>query len=207
MKDNSRTNDAVSPVIAVMLMLVVTIIIAAIVSGFAGGLMSSSHKTPQLAIQGTYSQTNGLTITHSSGDTVVLSNVNFMTTPSEVMGTDAGKFAWIVNKTIIFDPRNGNNPIYNLTSGTYNTQAFGSGDTLIVNTSNCLDYSTTYLPNTTPGVNANARVWWVGETDGKSKYFGGYAFSNPKNIGKTFYLDLVDTTGKLISRALVTIKA
>lgn len=33
-----RKEDAVSPVVGVMLMLVVTIIIAAVVSGFAGGL-------------------------------------------------------------------------------------------------------------------------------------------------------------------------
>lgn len=33
-----RTNDAVSPVVGVMLMLVVTIIIAALVSSFASGL-------------------------------------------------------------------------------------------------------------------------------------------------------------------------
>ena len=38
--------DAVSPVVNVMLMLVVTIIIAAVVSGFAGGLINSQEATP-----------------------------------------------------------------------------------------------------------------------------------------------------------------
>ena len=38
----NKTNDsAVSPVIAIMLMLVVTIIIAAVVSGFAGSIVST----------------------------------------------------------------------------------------------------------------------------------------------------------------------
>ena len=50
----TRTNgeDAVSPVVGVMLMLVVTIIIAAVVSGFAGGLIGSNSnaKTPTLAM-------------------------------------------------------------------------------------------------------------------------------------------------------------
>jgi len=50
----SRENgeDAVSPVVGVMLMLVVTIIIAAVVSGFAGGLMggNTNQKTPTLAM-------------------------------------------------------------------------------------------------------------------------------------------------------------
>lgn len=45
-----KHEDAVSPVIAVMLMLVVTIIIAAIVSGFAGELVGTSEKAPQLVM-------------------------------------------------------------------------------------------------------------------------------------------------------------
>jgi len=46
-----QNETAVSPVIGVMLMLVVTIIIAAVVSGFAGGLIGGNNqKTPQLAV-------------------------------------------------------------------------------------------------------------------------------------------------------------
>jgi len=41
----------VSPVVGVMLMLVVTIIIAAVVSAFAGGLSGSQTKTPQASFQ------------------------------------------------------------------------------------------------------------------------------------------------------------
>jgi archaeal type IV pilus assembly protein PilA len=44
-------DNAVSPIIAVMLMLVVTIIIAAVVSGFAGGLVGgSTSKAPTLSM-------------------------------------------------------------------------------------------------------------------------------------------------------------
>jgi len=44
-------DDAVSPVVGVMLMLVVTIIIAAVVSGFAGGLIGGNNqKAPTLAM-------------------------------------------------------------------------------------------------------------------------------------------------------------
>ena len=42
--------DGVSPVIGVMLMLVVTIIIAAVVSGFAGGLIGGQQKSPTLSM-------------------------------------------------------------------------------------------------------------------------------------------------------------
>ena len=46
-----ETEWAVSPVVGVMLMLVVTIIIAAVVSGYAGGLVGGSNtKTPTLAM-------------------------------------------------------------------------------------------------------------------------------------------------------------
>ncbi|WP_319578817.1 type IV pilin N-terminal domain-containing protein [uncultured Methanospirillum sp.] len=45
--------QAVSPVIGILLMLVVTIIIAAVVSGFAGGLVGNQQKTPQASIVAT----------------------------------------------------------------------------------------------------------------------------------------------------------
>ena len=46
-----KNDQAVSPVVGVMLMLVVTIIIAAVVSGFAGGLVAGgSQKSPNLAM-------------------------------------------------------------------------------------------------------------------------------------------------------------
>lgn len=44
-------NDAVSPVIGVLLMLVVTIIIAAVVSGFAGSLVSNQKAAPSASLE------------------------------------------------------------------------------------------------------------------------------------------------------------
>lgn len=43
--------EAISPVVGVMLMLVVTIIIAAVVSAFAGGSMTSSQKAPTANVE------------------------------------------------------------------------------------------------------------------------------------------------------------
>jgi FlaG/FlaF family flagellin (archaellin) len=48
--DMKERDDAVSPVIGVMLMLVVTIIIAAVVSTFAGGIMTSQEPTPSASL-------------------------------------------------------------------------------------------------------------------------------------------------------------
>lgn len=49
MKITNR-DSAVSPVVGVMLMLVVTIIIAAVVSAFSGGMFASEKKTPQATL-------------------------------------------------------------------------------------------------------------------------------------------------------------
>ena len=43
-----QNENAVSPVVGVMLMLVVVIIIAAVVSGFAGGLVKTTPVAPSL---------------------------------------------------------------------------------------------------------------------------------------------------------------
>ena len=53
LKRVSRKNgdDGVSPVVGVMLMLVVTIIIAAVVSGFSGGLIGGQQKSPTLSME------------------------------------------------------------------------------------------------------------------------------------------------------------
>jgi FlaG/FlaF family flagellin (archaellin) len=50
-KKSFSVEDAVSPVVGVMLMLVVTIIIAAVVSGFAGGLASTTEKAPTISME------------------------------------------------------------------------------------------------------------------------------------------------------------
>lgn len=61
-REESR-DAAVSPVIGVMLMLVVTIIIAAVVSSFAGGLGTTKDATPTVTFKADLSVADGLTIT------------------------------------------------------------------------------------------------------------------------------------------------
>jgi len=209
----SYKDSAISPVVGVMLMLVVTIIIAAVVSAFAGGIASSPKKTmPNTGIEATYSQTSGMTLSHVRGDPVALSQVDFRTTPSELFGADASKFTWNINKTII--KSSDGQPIFNNKTGFYNTSSFVVGDILHINPADCLDYTNqdttddglawTKDANVPPSVNANARMLWTGTSD-KWTYFAAYEFSNPKNVGKYFYLDLVDPTGDTITRTKVTI--
>jgi hypothetical protein len=70
MRTNTRNESAVSPVVGVMLMLVVTIIIAAVVSAFAGGLGQGSSKAPQLSIGAEVHNNASIIIDFKGGDTV-----------------------------------------------------------------------------------------------------------------------------------------
>jgi len=70
MKTNTVHESAVSPVVGVMLMLVVTIIIAAVVSAFAGGLSSGTNKAPQLSLGAEAHDASNILLDFKSGDTV-----------------------------------------------------------------------------------------------------------------------------------------
>ena len=64
-----RKEDAVSPVIGVMLMLVVTIVIAAVVAAFAGGLATETEATPIVVLDADVYETNSKLVLRSlSGD-------------------------------------------------------------------------------------------------------------------------------------------
>ena len=69
--------DAVSPVIGILLMLVVTIIIAAVVSGFASGLTGGQTKAPQASIEETTDfPTHNATFQHKGGDSVKIDSIS-----------------------------------------------------------------------------------------------------------------------------------
>ncbi|WP_214021235.1 type IV pilin N-terminal domain-containing protein [Methanoculleus sp.] len=90
-----KSDEAVSPVIGVMLMLVVTIIIAAVVSAFAGGLAGDQQKTPQVSLKAEpviqafaegktltedyedgFTAANGIEFENVGGDTFRLTDIN-----------------------------------------------------------------------------------------------------------------------------------
>ena len=62
-----KKEDAVSPVIGVMLMLVVTIVIAAVVAAFAGGIATDTEPTPNVVLTAD-AYVNQLTLQSLSGD-------------------------------------------------------------------------------------------------------------------------------------------
>jgi len=78
MKRTAMMNeDAVSPVIGVMLMIVVTIIIAAVVSGFAGGMTSSESKVPNAAftVHPNLKGNGTIAFHHTGGDELMLDEI------------------------------------------------------------------------------------------------------------------------------------
>jgi FlaG/FlaF family flagellin (archaellin) len=70
--------DAVSPVVGVMLMLIVTIVIASVVSAYAGGLGGNTNKAPVATIQATIDPPHNITMTHMMGDPFQIRDVKLI---------------------------------------------------------------------------------------------------------------------------------
>ena len=93
MKTDMKKEDAVSPVIGVMLMLVITIIIAAVITGFATDLSKDTSSTPMALMDIDYVELNGgyvksFGIVHKGGDAVPLNElqVTYVTNAGESIG-------------------------------------------------------------------------------------------------------------------------
>jgi len=214
---------AVSPVVAVMLMLVVTVIIAAIVSGFAGGMAKGQAKTPTATIQGQFSTTSGLQIIHAGGDVLPAAGIviTVKNGPSfgpnlESYSTNTVDLANVTNsagKSVMYrDPDTGYIDGYDIT-------ALSPGDTWYVNITNChpkLLQPTVYSSHGCYQYTGSRWNFW-GDSPTKNDACGptlnpsddafwNLNFVNPTNIGKQFYMDVNDkASGALISRAVVTI--
>ena len=71
------SENGVSPVVGVMLMLVVTIIIASVVSAFAGGLWGNTDKAPVVTIQAAIENYN-ITLADQGGDPFQIRDVKLI---------------------------------------------------------------------------------------------------------------------------------
>ena len=79
MQKMNLKDNAVSPVVGVMLMLAVTIIIAAVVSGFAGGVAQGTSKAPQMSITAESRNGSYIIVDHMGGDSVSGSSIMIKT--------------------------------------------------------------------------------------------------------------------------------
>lgn len=189
------TDSAVSPVVGVMLMLVVTIIIAAVVSTFAGSAVNSQQKIPQATIQGKFSVGSGMEITHMGGDALATSDLVFTVRNSPVFGQNLEQItAQEIAKSLIQDGRG--RPL-DYGGGSTNVTSFVSGDTLYIKSGNlgCEIFQ--------PRIYAGTQHVNAGPLE--KEYFEELCFNNPRSVGKTFFLDISDKKGNLISRCEVTI--
>jgi len=110
--------QGVSPVVGVMLMLVVTIIIAAVVSAFAGGLTTGKEKAPQVSLE-THIQLHGgmmggtqMTIKHLGGDPINTKNVKLVTSWANASGV------YHVGSTVA--------PTYNMTNAAFDVSSLNT---------------------------------------------------------------------------------
>jgi FlaG/FlaF family flagellin (archaellin) len=190
---------AVSPVVGVMLMLVVTIIIAAVVSAFAGGLSTGTSKEPQMTISAQFSQSTGMTITHQGGDTVSTKNAYFVVTPSADFG-EYQHIHWKVNSSVIsVGTSSGFLPWYG-TGFTQTATTFQPGENANISAADLYQVQ----PGTYPDTAASTLIDPSGRsTDG---YSPGYGFMYSSALGERFNLQLIDTSGKTIAQTVVTIQ-
>lgn len=212
---------AASPVVGVMLMLIVVIIIAAVVSGFAGGMVSGQKKVPQATIQATFSQSNGMTITHAGGDVLPTAALIFTVSANQEFGQGLQAVTTQVLNASILHDSNGN-PL-KLPDGTSNLTAFRAGDTLFIDRK-YLDPQW-FQPAVAPceglmgpsghsdisvacsATKPYGNLWYDNgwQFDGNKTAFWNLAFVNPNNVGKTFSFTVADKKGSLISQTDVTI--
>jgi FlaG/FlaF family flagellin (archaellin) len=94
-----KQNTAVSPVIGSILMIVLTIIVAAVVSSFAGGMIETKQKFPTVTFEAEFASNGDLSLLHLTGDPLPLSMVTVRLTPSETFGIDAKKHSRMIDKT------------------------------------------------------------------------------------------------------------
>lgn len=199
---NGKTESAVSPVIAILLMIVVTVIIAAVVSGFAGSLVQGQQKVPQAQIAGKMSLNDGFTIKHNGGDALPTKDTILTIKDSRLFGPDVEmRSVQILNKTMV---TNSNGVPWLYPNGTIGVTSFNAGDAALINTTNCNcdKLQPIIAPNdTATALSADGLTY----TGGKPAFWALCA-KNPANVGKSLIMEVGDkATGKLISKADVTI--
>jgi len=143
---HSSHDYGVSPVVGVMLMLVVTIIIAALVSSFASGLASTNEPAPTVSLG--VSLYNGIlekkaVIENLAGDSLPTHDLQIVmsyTVPERYLGVDLPDGGKVITHTIDggLDPVAENNLITDIGSYPFTPQVTNNNDTVTNRTVNGL---------------------------------------------------------------------
>ena len=138
----TANETAVAPVVGVMLMLVVTIIIAAIVSAFAGSTAQTNTKAPQATIQGTLNvngspgqsggPTNLVKMNHMGGDELVTAKIQVLIRRGDDFGAYEGVLNGntVISKSLIHNT--GGSFWFNATDGGMDVMVWRSGETMFI---------------------------------------------------------------------------
>lgn len=187
----NRNENAVSPVVGVMLMLVVTIIIAAVVSAFAGGMSGSQKSVPQMILKGYYSQSDGMRLEHNGGDVLSTQDLNVIVRHTTNMGSSHETWMSVVNKSII---TNSAGKVWvNPTYAGVEVPRWAPGESMFISAANCQaqylepEIYAYHLANPMIGV-----LNWA-------------AISSPSQVGSTFIVEITSKDGKLIAQVEVPI--
>ena len=191
-------------------MLVATIIVAAIVAAFAGGLAAETDASPNIIISGTYSQTDGLILKHLSGDSV--SGVDIYVRPDQGFKSSYYKLSWnadsisessvwnagdtreIPAKDIQKETDGAPDSQYNSTSTKYPVESLQfevSAD------------SKTYYTTFVVVKENNVEIKQQSHHDGRDLNYG---FNHPSAVGKTMIVEL-HKDGRIIASTPVKIMA
>ena len=199
-KHTSKKEDAVSPIVGVMLMLVATIIVAAIVAAFAGGLAAETDASPNIIISGTYSQTDGLLLKHLSGDSV--SGVGIYVRPDQGFSTSYYKLSWKAGEIAENDVWNAGD-IKEIAAKDIQKETDGAPDSYYYSKTKYLDESYGISYNSVTG------YYYSTNHDGQSDVFGFNFKGNGKKstaVGKTMIVEL-HKDGRIIASTPVKIMA
>jgi FlaG/FlaF family flagellin (archaellin) len=181
-----KHDDAVSPVVGVMLMLVVVIIIAAVVSAYAGGTVSGTKKAPQATISAEFSQSDGMEIYHNGGDALNTQAITLVVKPTKSFG-NYEHLSWIVNKSVLHS---------------------GGKDWVNASVTSTYKLARTFQPGEMANI-AAADLPWIQEKNGATSDYdsANYGFGNVTyNIGNSFILTINDDSGKTIASTEVQIQ-
>ena len=99
-------DSAVSPVIGVILMVAITVILAAVIGTFVLGLGDQvSDTAPQASFDFDFNETSGnVTITHEGGAQIDASNLNISANGNEVAWADSDPITAGASTTVDYDP-------------------------------------------------------------------------------------------------------
>ncbi|MDO9324437.1 MAG: type IV pilin [Methanoregula sp.] len=189
---DTQKDNAISPVVGVMLMLVVVIIIAAIVSAFAGAVVQTGDKTPQATIQGKYRQAGGLELIHAGGDELVTKDIQIVIRKSDEFGSGLSMYSPDVLNTSLIQNSKGKY-WFNPTEGTMAVMVWRPGESMYIN---CSDANANKFA-TCPAVDPVGG----GPTTNNILDYG-----NLDNIGRRLTLEVTSKNGKMISKSDILIQ-